>query len=68
MGTGQSEHKRMRCRSCGAEIVWGVTEHGAAIPLNPRVLTVVDENGRVVRGRESHFATCPHAAAHRHSN
>jgi hypothetical protein len=53
------------CRSCGAEIVWGMTAHGTAIPLNPRLLTVIDEAGRVVRGRESHFATCPHAPTHR---
>lgn len=58
-------HERGTCRSCGAEIVWGLTEGGAAIPLNPRLLTVIDDAGRVVRGRETHFATCPRADAHR---
>jgi hypothetical protein len=42
-----------------------MTAHGTAIPLNPRLLTVIDEAGRVVRGRESHFATCPPAPTHR---
>ncbi len=53
------------CRSCGARIVWGMTEHGTAIPLDPRVITIMDEAGRMHRGRESHFASCPHGAAHR---
>lgn len=47
------------CRSCGAPVVWG-TLNGKPHPLNPRVLTVVTDDGACVRGRESHFATCPH--------
>lgn len=41
------------CQSCDAEIIWGVTEGGAAIPLDPVpvadgriVLTPPDDNGR----------------------
>lgn len=54
-----------KCKSCGAAIVWGKAAAGKAIPLDPAVLSVVTEAGEVVRGRISHFATCPDAAQHR---
>ncbi len=49
-----------RCRSCGASIVWiyGATRR---MICNPEVLTVITDEGLVVRGRESHFSTCPDA-------
>ena len=53
------------CRSCGAEIVWVTTPAGKQMPLDPHVLTVVADGGETVRGRVSHFASCPNAAAHR---
>ena len=47
-----------RCRSCGAPVVWiyGATRR---MICNPGVLTVITDEGLVVKGRESHFSTCP---------
>jgi hypothetical protein len=53
------------CKSCGAAVVWRRTEAGKPIPLNPRILSVVTDEGKVVRGREAHHATCPQAADYR---
>jgi hypothetical protein len=53
------------CRSCNAEIVWIKTKAGKLMPLDPPVLTVVTDQGETVRGRESHWATCPGAGEHR---
>lgn len=59
------------CKGCGKEIVWGVTEDGKRIPLDPKppVYRLVDPEGqyttrRVERDRTamvSHFVTCPQA-------
>ena len=65
------------CRSCGAEIRWERTAAGKAIPLDFE--PVLDGNlafrndGLVVSAAGcppgpryvAHFATCPHADAHR---
>lgn len=40
------------CRSCGAAVIWIVTEAGKRMPVDAST-------------RESHFATCPNAAEHR---
>lgn len=53
------------CRSCAAPIVWIRSPVGKAIPCDPAVIVVVTDQGQVVRGRVSHFATCPQAAQHR---
>lgn len=54
------------CRSCAAPIVWvTMSTTGAMNPLDPRMLNVVTDDGRVVRGRESHFGSCPHRDKHR---
>jgi ssDNA-binding Zn-finger/Zn-ribbon topoisomerase 1 len=42
-----------RCRSCGADVVWGYTLKGARCPFN------VDADGRPTQ--QSHFETCPQA-------
>lgn len=61
-----SSLKRGRCRSCGAEVIWITTAaKRKPMPLDPDVVTVVDDAGHMHRGRESHFATCPHAEKHR---
>lgn len=53
------------CKSCGASIEWIKTTGGKPMPVDAKVITIVTDAGNVVRGRESHFATCPDAAAHR---
>ena len=63
-----------RCKSCNAEIWWGVTEAGKPMPLDNTshkgvvaVGTDLDGNERVrvVDVFTSHFATCPNAEEHR---
>lgn len=53
------------CRGCGAHIVWIRTKAGRLNPCDPKELAVVTEAGEVVRGRVSHFATCPRAGEFR---
>lgn len=63
------------CRSCGAAIIWGVTNAGKRMPLDaaPReggkwLLSgerVVARPRTHVMGHDSPFATCPGAAQHR---
>ncbi len=65
-----------KCRSCGKEIVWAKTQHGKAVPLDPKALvfSVMMEKGEMlaisITGHKghagdtimvSHFATCPDA-------
>lgn len=47
----------VRCRSCGAAIVWGQTSKGAAVPVNVDQVRMVGGKGYGV----THFATCPEA-------
>ena len=49
------------CKLCGAPIVFVKMKTGRTMPCDARVLTVITRDGRTIRGRESHFATCPHA-------
>ncbi len=64
-----------KCRGCGKEIVWGVTDEGKKIPLDPSapVYYVSDEKvdtpqgptAKIERERSSmvsHFKTCPKAS------
>lgn len=57
------------CRSCGREIIWAKTETGRNAPFDARPITVYVVNAagiaQPLRGRVSHFATCPHADRHR---
>lgn len=68
------------CRSCGAEIIWCVTESGKRIPVDRAPskignLELVDQGNDPPLAKTasaeakwkfvSHFATCPHAAKHR---
>lgn len=57
-----------KCSTCDAEIVWGLTEKGAKVPMNPPENRFVDIGAGKVGIREtwiSHFATCPQADLHR---
>lgn len=47
----------VRCRSCGAQIVWAHTPAGRAVPL--ALSTVQTRDG--TRYAQSHFLDCPHA-------
>lgn len=53
-----------RCSSCGMRIIWG-KQSDRAHPLDPKILNVLTGQGKLVRGRESHFVSCPNAKAHR---
>jgi len=69
------------CRSCGAPILWALTENGKRIPLDAapaerptglfRLVEKIGERTPVavsVSGEAvylSHFATCPYADQHR---
>lgn len=60
------------CNSCGAAVLWCVTENGRRMPLNTdyEARVVLDPStdpmtGKVRRTYKSHFATCPNAAEHR---
>jgi len=50
-----------RCKGCGHPIVWMKTKTGKAMPVNKMQLTILTEQGDVVKGYESHFSTCPQA-------
>ena len=56
---------RGSAKGCGRPIVWVTMASGKKMPCNPLVLQVVTDGGQVVRGRISHYATCPHAGSHR---
>ena len=54
-----------RCRSCGMRIVWG-RQNSKPHPLDPKVLNIITlDEMEIVRGRESHFVSCPNANQHR---
>lgn len=56
-----------QCKSCKANIMWGKTTNGKAVPLDTKpknvyVLLNGDTNVYSLEcGYESHFATCPDA-------
>jgi len=50
-----------KCKSCGANIVWIKTAAGKSMPCSEKLLTVITATGSVIRGRESHFASCGQA-------
>lgn len=64
------------CRSCGAKIIWSVTEAGKRMPVDAEPagkVTVLVRNpedpatpfSKVREHFVSHFATCPNAQSHR---
>jgi hypothetical protein len=50
-----------KCEACGEAIEFVRMTSGRMNPVNLKVYTVVTDKGEAVRGRESHFATCPAA-------
>jgi hypothetical protein len=65
-----------QCRTCHREIVWGVTEAGKRVPLDPPEKRYIradlmaehyatEDDYIMVETHVSHFATCPQADQHR---
>lgn len=46
--------------ACGRPIVW-LKLGGRPHPCDPAIVAIVADDGRIVRGRQSHYATCPNA-------
>jgi hypothetical protein len=58
------------CRSCGAPVLWAVTERGRRMPLSKateRRRWLLDEHGiaRSVVTYDAHWSDCPSADQHR---
>ena len=54
------------CKKCGAPIEFLKSEKGKFIPVNDESYQVlVSDAGKTIRGRRSHFATCPYAETFR---
>jgi hypothetical protein len=47
------------CKGCGREILWGRTQAGKWVPVDPEFVSVYDGAGHLVRGHIPHHATCP---------
>lgn len=63
---------KQTCKSCGAEIIWTVTDKGKRMPVDaaPEHRFTLVRQGADMRAvyvpvYTSHFATCPHADEHR---
>lgn len=56
-----------QCRTCKAEIIWGLTANGKRVPVNPpEKRFVMGAQGLEVQDTWlNHFATCPQADQHR---
>jgi len=63
-----------KCASCGAPIIWALTERGRRMPLDATPTTgailLTSASSPVPTAKfgpvyTSHFATCPHADQHR---
>jgi hypothetical protein len=50
-----------KCKACGAEIEFVKLISGKLNPVNKQYKIIITDTGEVLRGRESHFATCPGA-------
>ena len=49
------------CKGCGKIIHWQKMPSGANMPLEVEVITVITEDGKTVRGKITHWSTCPQA-------
>lgn len=55
-----------KCGMCNQPIIWRVAKKtGKRVPLEPKVRQILDEEGNVVRGNETHFAYCKYADSYR---
>lgn len=53
--------KGSACRGCGLYIKWIKTAKGKDMPVDPTLVTLMTEKGKVVRGYVPHWATCSKA-------
>jgi len=47
-----------RCQKCRAELKWIKTIKGKSMPADPKLITIVTEDGEIVKGYTPHWATC----------
>jgi len=58
----------VKCRSCGAPIVWFRTASGKRMPVDATSCKPTDAAHQLdLKRHVSHFATCPYAEQHRKS-
>ena len=55
------QHFDAECKSCKAKIIMVALTSGKWHPCDDHIHKIVDDEGRIVSGRRSHFATCPDA-------
>lgn len=55
------KRKGSTCRGCGVYIEWIKTPAGKDMPVDPAEITVIDVEGRTLRGYIPHWGTCPKA-------
>ncbi len=60
----EDEQRATKCSSCRAAIIWLTTEKGANMPVDSATVEPHDKKFDAKK-HTSHFATCPHAPAHR---
>lgn len=51
-----------KCKSCGARAYWIALKSGKFTLVNADMKTVITPTGDVVKGHESHFASCPQSS------
>lgn len=49
------------CKGCGAKMKWIHLLSGKDMPVDPAEITVIDVEGRTLRGYIPHWGTCPKA-------
>lgn len=49
------------CKKCKAEIRWIKTEKGKWMPVDPKEITLISIEGKIIKGYMPHWATCPNA-------
>jgi hypothetical protein len=52
---------RAVCKYCGARIQWIRTTNGKLMPCEVKRLVIVDKDGNIHSGFESHYAHCSQA-------
>ncbi len=51
----------VKCRSCGAKMIWMRTKAGNSMPVDWDVKFIDDTEYSKPAGHISHFSSCPHA-------